>query len=190
MLFYHIDKHRALSKTGAILPFSNKPHPWGSIFTELSSHGINYFVSQNKLTHSCVYEMVLEYVRAVKYPQYPSRFHCFFASRDLRPAMFWARTTQDPFNLVTIEASAWNEFDCSWFTLQKDTIVKIPNNCDLNSMAALAELANKYWQKLRTNTPILELMIPLPCEIVKIETFSTAEECLSSYNLIGNTSLE
>ncbi len=177
MIFYHIDRTCKLTAQSEI-SFVKKDFskPYGSIFDNLSKHGFQYFSSDESLNYSKEYEIILEYVRAVKFPHLPSRFTCLFASKDRETALKWAcnnSINNAIFNLVTVEADVFYAFDYTWFTPQLETQIVIPACCAKNSIGSICELANNYWSGAKTNTPLIEILIPLPCKIIKSELYIT-----------------
>lgn len=187
MIFYHVDRFQSLNNIANLdYCLKSNTQPYGSIFNELSSHGFNYFVRNDKTDLFSLYEIVLEYVRVLKYSNMPSRFKSLFASKHLNDTLFWVSyccNANQPFNLVTIESNNYVELDCSWFTMQNNTHITIPSNINPKSIAAVAEIANNYWRGLKTNTPINEVLIPLPCKIIKIKKFINIEEFIRTYSL-------
>ena len=82
MFVYHIDRTKSLY-INQVLSLENS-FELNDIFNiynnSLSAHGINY-LAQNIFNNisSFIWEIATEYVRILKYPQYPSRFQCLFA---------------------------------------------------------------------------------------------------------------
>ena len=193
MRFYHIDRDKTL-KSGLLLPYATpKCHPAYSLFPTISQHGVHYLLhdvskyvrneyGENKLVldpDTLLNEWMLEYVRATIFPQIPSRFQCIFASKSIELLKNWINywNIQDC-NIAEIEAEKYFELDATWYTSFK----KIEQN--LNSLTTfkqfitryssvpMLEAAQRYWKGELSTHPQLEVLIPLPCQVIKVESYS------------------
>lgn len=171
MIFYHVDRSLRLQNKNIVelSPYVSETL-YGSVFNNLSVHGNLYFRDFNKLSIQRDIEMTLEYVRVVKYPHLPSRFQSLFASKTLQECDFWIKQFGiKEYNLVTIECDDYFCFDCSWITPQLGMVVNLPTRCSPFSLGAMCDIANRYWSGEKSNTPILETLIPLPCKIIRTQ---------------------
>ena len=185
MIFYHIDRCcRLLNQTKIELsPFETKVL-YGSVFNNLSVHGNLYFRDLDRLNISRDIELTLEYIRVCKYPSMPSRFQSLFASRTIEESTFWIKffPNNAPFGLTTIDTDNYQIFDCSWITPQPGMIPDIQTRCKPFSLGCMCDIANAYWSKKVSNKPIMEVLIPLPCKIVKTEYFRDQGEFNTIYS--------
>lgn len=172
MIYYHIDRDLTIKAQKTLsFEFHLSGLCSGKIFPSLSAHGVHYLVHDEKHEISRDYELVLEYVRAALFPKYPSRFVCLFAHQDKNAALSWANEYHKgkPFNLVTIESERGYTFDASWITHPSSkNRLPIPRT----SYIQYIENAYSYWNGERSDAPMLETLIPLPCKIVDIKPFS------------------
>lgn len=189
MIFYHIDRtSNLLPKQKMIEPFHAQDNLlFGSVFDSLSSHGNNYFRYLGVPDLNRDIEITLEYIRAYRYSQYPSRFQSLFASRSLQEALFWTKyhPADRPLNLITIETDKFNFFDCSWITPQDGMLdgLNIKSLCRPFSLGAMCDIADCYWSKKQTKKPIIEVLIPLPCKIIKIDHFDSVSQLYKNFGL-------
>ncbi len=173
MIYYHID--RTCSIQIGNLDFSRKSTPpFGASFSHLSRHGYNYFAGQSDSNNSREWEFALEYIRATKYPNLPSRFQCLFATsseKDFRQWLHYFFQYPSPFHMVKIESDSGYEFDASFFTGAKLSDFPFTLQSHPTSLGAMCEVADHYWAGEKTAKPFLEVLIPLPCKVVEIEKF-------------------
>lgn len=186
MIFYHIDRTCQLLNQSKIdlTPFVTE-NLYGSVFNNLSVHGNLYFRDLNFLNISRDIELTLEYVRVCKYQSMPSRFQSIFASRTIEESAFWIKffANNVPFGLITIDTDNYQIFDCSWITPQPGMVSDIQTRCKPYSLGAMCDIADAYWSKKVSNKPIMEVLIPLPCKIVKTEYFHNQDEFNAIYSL-------
>lgn len=186
MIFYHIDRCCSLLNQTKIelSPFETKVL-YGSVFNNLSVHGNLYFRDLDRLNISRDIELTLEYIRVCKYPSMPSRFQSLFASRTIEESTFWIKffPNNAPFGLITIDTDNYQIFDCSWITPQQGMNPDIQTRCKPFSLGGMCDIANAYWSKKVSNKPIMEVLIPLPCKIVKTEYFHNQDEFNAIYSL-------
>ncbi len=167
MIFYHVDRCNSLNSLGelSLIPVSPTPE----FGFKIASHGLNHFF-RNKADWSEIYELALEFVRQIKYPKYASRFECLFAHETRDKAYDWATRYIKPnveFQIAEIETDVFYKFDCSWFTpIAGKTVIQLKSNS--LTLSAACEIADNYWSGKETNTPDIEVLIPLPCRIVNI----------------------
>lgn len=173
MIFYHVDRLKSINACGTLeIPIQNPSLPYGTVFGSLSQHGNNYLLSPQNLNFSREYEMTLEYIRATKFPHLPSRFQCLFASKSKEEAIDWAKqfcATEQFFHIVEIECDKYFEFDYSW--LSSNQISDIQFTGPIQSLAFYFDIANQYWKGNKTHTPKLEILIPYPLKVIKIEDY-------------------
>ena len=167
---YHIDRSCLLSKN-QILACTNN-YELEDLFNcysnSLSAHGIRY-LALNCLTDtsSFLWEIALEYVRMLKYPNYPSRFKCLFAIEKLEEIEIWKSLIgNNPHQIVKIE---YYKFDARWITNPGS----FHNYCNTNkfdniSFGSYCFFADKYWSGQSTNSPLWELLVELPCKCINI----------------------
>ena len=182
MIFYHIDHKKQITKLGDIdLTPVPSNHPLSRIFPAISKHGEHYLLHKEKERTAVETEIILEYVRAVLLPDMPSRFCCLFAVKEKRTINQWLKYWNTDFNLVEIETDKFYEFDASWFSRHSITeplLTATMNNLNsihLQSIAPTIEEAVRYWCGIRSTLPLMEVLIPLPCRVVKIEYYSTPQ---------------
>ena len=115
MFVYHIDRANSMS-INQVLSLENG-FDLDDIFNiynnSLSIHGIRY-LSQNIFNGlpSFLWEIATEYVRILKYPQYPSRFQCLFAVENLEQLDAWKTFFEKSnFQIVKLECSKIYKFD-------------------------------------------------------------------------------
>lgn len=167
MIFYHVDRCNSLHSIGELsfIPV-NKIVDLGF---NISCHGLNHFY-RNKADWNEIYELALEFVRQRKYPQLPSRFECFFAHETKETALDWAMRYLKPdaeFQIAEVDTEVFYKFDYSWFTPEQGiTHIRLQSNS--LTLSAACEIADNYWSGKKTNTPKIEVLIPLPCRIVNI----------------------
>ncbi len=169
MIFYHVDRSMRLLGEETInpTPYVNDTL-YGSIFHNLSVHGNLYFRDWNTPDVQRDIEITLEYIRSVKFPHLPSRFQSIFASKTLKECEFWINKFGiKEYNLVILESENYTELDCSWITPQPEMEVNLQTRCAPYSLGAMCDIANMYWSGEKTNTPIIEVLIPLPCKVIK-----------------------
>lgn len=167
MIFYHVDRCNSLTTTGELSLIPTKQII--DLGFKISSHGLNHFY-RNRADWAEIYELALEFVRQRKYPVFPSRFECFFAHDTKEAAFDWATRYLKPnaeFQIAEVEADTFYKFDCSWFTPQHGK-TQILLQSDSLTLSAACEVADYYWSEQKTNTPDMEVLIPLPCRINNI----------------------
>ena len=180
MVFYHIDHQQLITQPGNINLFSvPKNHPLSRIFPALSKHGVHYLLHKESDRTAVEIELILEYVRSIVFPNKPSRFCCLFAVKEKESLNQWVEYWKGDFNVVEIEADEFYELDASWFSKPSITehlltaTMSNLNSIHLQSVAPTIEEAVRYWYGIRSNVPLMEVLIPLPCRVLKIEHYST-----------------
>ena len=104
MIFYHIDHKKQITQLGDIDLTPVPPaHPLSRIFPALSKHGEHYLLHKEKDRTAVETEVILEYVRAILFPNIPSRFCSLFAVKEKRSLTQWLKYWNTDFNLVEIE---------------------------------------------------------------------------------------
>lgn len=178
-LFYHLDRKQTLfgeailnrnppdySPTDAVgIPVDRSlialKFPNG-----ISQHGQYYliYVAQNTgqviqqtgefaAKGSSALEMYWELVRQSEFPDKPSRFTRFFAFK--KPEEVKAFAGNGPGTIYEVEADIWEEFDFHW----------------LKQGRCLAEqwsMAQAYWSKRPTNSPLWECLLEPPVKILRV----------------------
>ena len=164
MVFYHIDRNKTL-KLGTVFPFPIlQDVEIKKTFPELSQHGAHYLLQNENAERSVLCEWILEYVRATKFLNMPSRFKCFFVTKTEKEALKWADYWNcKDYNLVEIKSNNFFELDCSWFSDPQPAIFTCPT-----ATARIYEEAVKYWSGQRSDTPRLEVLIHYPFEVIRI----------------------
>jgi hypothetical protein len=173
MFVYHIDRANSMS-INQVLSLENG-FDLNDIFNiynnSLSIHGIHY-LSQNPYNDipSFLWEFAAEYVRILKYPQYPSRFQCLFAVENLEQLDAWKTFFEKSnFQIVKLECSKIYKFDANWITKPGSFKNYLKNNkFDNVSFASYCYFADKYWSGQPSPSPLWELLVPLPCKCVDI----------------------
>lgn len=173
MFVYHIDRTNSIS-INQILSLKNG-FDLKDIFNiydnSLSIHGIRY-LSKNPYNdiHSFLWEIATEYVRILKYPQYPSRFQSLFAVESLEQLYVWKNFfEQSNFQIVKLECSKIYKFDANWITKPGSFKNYLQTNkFDNVSFASYCYFADKYWSGQPSSSPLWELLVPLPCKCVDI----------------------
>jgi len=109
-------------------------------------------------------ELALEQVRAEKYPHYPSRMGCLYASGSYEEAERWgeffARIGRPTYSIVKMQV----EGNC----FQGDAANCFDGTCDEQENLRLAEL---YWKNQRMagdEPPIVELLIGGPIVVTEV----------------------
>lgn len=120
MIVYHIDRSKHLSanqiltcidgfKTNNVFDYYNN---------SLSIHGLRY-LTQNLFNNinSSIWEISLEYMRILKYSNYPSRFNCLFAVESIEQLDPWKSFFDNQScQIAKIECSKFHKFDANWIT--------------------------------------------------------------------------
>ena len=170
---YHIDRTCLLSKNQTISPIKN--YNLEDIFDTynncFSSHGIQYLArNSNNNIGSLLWELAIEYVRLLKYPQYPSRFNCLFAVENLEQLKSWKHLFDaSAHNIVKIECDKFHKFDARWITNPGDFYsFKKTNKFDNISFASYCFFADKYWSGKPSSSPLWELLVELPCKCLEL----------------------
>lgn len=174
MVFYHVDRRRNINECGKLeIPFKSLLLS-GITFDSVSCHGNNYLYQPQSLNFSREYEIVLEYIRTLKFPKFPSRFQCLFASKTKEEALEWAKkycTPEEFFQIIVIQSDIFYEFDYSWFSPEKGQVLPAVIRSEINSLAFYMEIAYQYWSGNKSFNPRLEVLIPYPVDVVKIEDY-------------------
>ena len=120
MFVYHIDRRNCLS-VNQTLHCTNE-FDLNDIFNiynnSLSAHGIQY-LTQNMFNDipSFIWELATEYIRILKYPNYPSRFKCLFALENIEQIDTWKSIfNTSTYQIAKIECSKCYKFDANWLT--------------------------------------------------------------------------
>lgn len=173
MIAYHVDRSMLLSagQTLSTLGNYNLEKIFDIYGNSFSEHGIHYITKNfTDDIHSFLWEISTEYIRLLKYPQYPSRFKCLFATEDLEQAKLWKNLFQSSkYQILKIECSKYYKFDANWITkpgafynfYQTDKFDNI-------SFASYCYFADKYWSGQPSPTPLWELLVELPCKCLEI----------------------
>ena len=181
MTFYHIDHKCSIQSLGLLNPHPIPPElSLCNLFPSVSQHGLHYLLHHVPETESLVDEIILEYIRSKMFPNMPSRFQCIFAATSKTQAQEWMKywkTTQ--YNIVQIESDNFYELDASWFSNFSRTIPLLPfmkyAKCiEVNSIEPIIEAAVRYWKGEHSPYPQLEVLIPLPCWVSKIDQVRTS----------------
>lgn len=173
MIAYHIDRTCSLSINQVLSSVNN--FDLENIFNiydnSLSAHGIQYLTkSPFNNIGSFLWEIAAEYVRILKYPQYPSRFKCLFAVEDLEQLKNWKTFFgNSTYQIVKLECSKSYKFDANWITKPGS----FKNYCETDkfdtvSFASYCYFADKYWSGQPSSSPLWELLVELPCKCVDI----------------------
>lgn len=172
MIFYHVDRLMRISEPIIELSPYETDTLYGSVFNNLSVHGNLYFRDAICLSFERDIEMALEYVRVCKYPFMPSRFQCVFGTQSIKETEYWVKqfSIKNFYNIIHIDTDRFYPLDCSWFTPQQGMIPNVMTRCKSFSFGAMCDMADKYWSGTHTNTPLIEVLIPLPCKVDFIET--------------------
>ena len=174
MIFYHVDRARTINVCGELnIPFESSS-PNDTIYETLSLHGKQYLLTAQPPNYSLDYELTLEHIRALKFPDKPSRFQCLFASKTKDEALLWAKkhcTTENLFHIVEIESDVFYEFDASWLNSSIAQSQQIPFTGPASSTAYYFDIANRYWSGKLTNKPEIEVLLPYPIKVIKIEDY-------------------
>ena len=173
MFVYHIDRTKSLY-INQVLSLENS-FELNDIFNiynnSLSAHGINY-LAQNISNDipSFIWEIATEYVRILKYPQYPSRFQCLFAVENLEQLNCWKSFFgNSTFQIVKLECTKAYKFDANWITKPGSFNNYFKTNKFNNiSFAAYCYFADKYWSGQPSSSPYWELLVELPCKCIDI----------------------
>lgn len=175
MIFYHVDRDCSINKTGLIFPYKTpQTNPISKILPVVSQHGVHFLLHNEPHLISTLDEIVLEYARLSLFPKMPSRFQSLFVTKSLEGAKQWAKYWNLlHYQIIEIEAENFYELDCSWFTDTARTGTLLNSYQDRNvihneAIARIFEEAVKYWGGERSNTPRLEILIPLPCQVINI----------------------
>lgn len=181
MTFYHIDHKCSIRSRGILNPCFVPPElPLRKLFSAVSKHGIHYLVHHVPETESLIDEIILEYVRLAMFQNMPSRFQCLFASRSKAEAAKWIKYWNPTrYNIVQIQADSFYELDASWFsnTSKMIPLMECSNHqecIEINSIDPIIEAAVRYWKGDRSTYPQLEILIPLPCWVSKIDQVRTS----------------
>ena len=173
MVVYHVDRTCLISKGQTLSNVSN--YDLDNIFdvynNSLSAHGIQYLTKHlGNNVDSFMWEIAIEYVRLLKYPNYPSRFKCLFAVESLNELKEWQTFFKNsPCNILKIECSKAYKFDARWITNPGVFHNYVQTNkFDNISFASYCYFANKYWSGQPSNNPLWELLVELPCKCVDI----------------------
>lgn len=108
-------------------------------------------------------ELALEQVRREKYPEYPSRMACLYASRELEPALEWARY----FARIGRPTYAVAELEVNGRCFIGDAINCFDGTTDQADNLARAE---RYWRNDPNGEgePIREMLIDGDIRVVRI----------------------
>lgn len=173
MIVYHIDRTCLITK-GQMLSTVNN-YNLENIFdvynNSLSAHGIQYLTKNPKNNiDSFIWEISVEYVRLLKYPNYPSRFKCLFAVEDLVQLQKWENFFgYSSHKVARIECSKYHKFDAMWITKPGVFFDYVKTNKFNNvSFASYCYFADMYWSGQPTSNPLWELLVELPCKCVDI----------------------
>lgn len=120
MFVYHIDRTNSLSvnQTLSCINGFDLQDIFSIYNNSLSVHGVRY-LTQNIFNNlaSSLFEIATEYIRILKYPHYPSRFKCLFATEDLKQATTWKTLFNNPScQIVKIQCDKCYKFDATWIT--------------------------------------------------------------------------
>lgn len=173
MIVYHLDRSMMLT-VGQILSTIND-YNLENIFdtyeNSFSVHGIHYLTKNfNNNIASFLWEMSAEYVRLLKYPQYPSRFKCLFATENLEQLKLWKNLFKvSTCQILKIECSNCFKFDANWITKPG----AFYNYCktdkfDNISFASYCYFADKYWSGQPSSSPLWELLVDVPCKCLEV----------------------
>ena len=173
MIVYHIDRSCLLKKV-LILSTVND-YNLDNIFdiynASLSAHGIQYLTKNfNNNINSFLWEISVEYVRLLKYPNYPSRFKCLFAVENLEQLENWKNFLgPSAHKIAKIECSNSHKFDSMWITNPGSfSNYNKTSKFDNVSFASYCYFADKYWSGQPSSKPLWELLVELPCKCVDI----------------------
>ncbi len=106
-------------------------------------------------------ELALEEVRARKYPQYPSRMACLYASATLEEAERWA----DFFAKIGRPTYSIVRLDCRGPFFSGDATKCFEGLVDHRENLRLAEL---YWENPATTASVRELLLAGPIRVLEI----------------------
>lgn len=175
MVFFHIDRDCSIEKTGVVFPYATPPkNPISKIMPIISQHGVHYLLHNEPHLISVLDEIILEYARFALFPDMPSRFQCLFANKSFEETQKWADYWDlQKYQIIEIESDKFYELDCSWFTDTAHTGTLLNSYLDNNiihneAVARIFEEAVKYWGGERSDTPRLEILIPLPFRVINI----------------------
>lgn len=179
MIAYHIDRCNSL-KEFSRLELKND-YSLESTFSKfnnsLSNHGIKYLTKNFFGSPSCgsyMWEIALEYIRALNFPNLPSRFQSIFACKTLQDTYYWKDLFQKQgfanLKIFEIDVSENNFFegDSNWFNLKGLSQVIQTNKFENASLSSYLFFSHKYWSGEITSDPKMELSIKLPCKIGKL----------------------
>lgn len=175
MVFYHADTRLDL-KAGQILNcnFPLDAFQFGKITSNVSPHG-RYYLTREEGSASREWEITLEYVRAMLFPDLPSRFECMFATRSIECLTKWIELRNiSQYRIAFVESDPAYPLDASWYTYidqTKDSIVRrnpsissLPDKTLIEAM----ERAACYWRGDRSEYPLEEVLLPFPCKVLEV----------------------
>lgn len=166
MLGYHLDTARSLKEGTVIGPYTNYADlgKWGiSVFRFLDSIKDPVHI----LPHQAIalLERDVEHVRLTRFPDKPSRLCSLFAARTLDElVMQWIP------KLVKAEPVVWEVesqgvgslHDAAWLD-GLNIVVEVPPA----DTGPDFERICKYWEGCFSSAPLPELLLPLPCRVVR-----------------------
>lgn len=169
MLFYHVDRGLSLQNVKIIeLQKVVDPEIFPDFKDGLSQQGVHYFAHNFKQSgqfDSYFWDLSLEYIRKIHFPHMPSRFQMLFAHDNLNDAVQWAKDYSNEHfaGIAKIESEQFLKFDSSW--LMTENIRNLPPDIDVTSFAAFCQNCMRYWNQEFSESPTVEYLLPLPCQI-------------------------
>lgn len=170
MLFYHVDRDLTITDNTIELQKIINPIVFPEFKEGISQHGVHYlshdFLQKDQYS-SYVWEFALEYVRKNHFPKMPSRFQVLFASKNLEDAIQWAKfnsdSTKNCVGIAQIESNNFYKFDYSWLSSKR--IEYLCPDTHVTSFAAFCQNCMRYWNQEFSESPTVEYLLPLPCQI-------------------------
>ena len=119
-----------------------------------------------------MWEIALEYIRSLNFPNLPSRFQCMFGCETIEDIKIWEKffssTGSSKFNIVKIKTPHVFLGDANWFNQKGLQYFCQTSEFGNISFASYCYFANKYWSGLMTDNPQKEVLITLPCQVIEI----------------------
>ncbi|MEZ2829047.1 DUF2441 domain-containing protein [Serratia liquefaciens] len=163
--FYHADRHSLMSEMSTILPMYNNTSKFGNFYIP-RFQSLDPKITMDGPTQR---ELLLENIRAVQFPQQPSRLSCLFAANTIPDAKAFALsivpTPSHSIRIFEVFASKFVILDSIWL------------DYDTADMETRIQYYKQYWwatisqhtpATYERKAPMLEVLLPLPVRMGRI----------------------
>ena len=192
MVLYHFDRSSAL-KEGQVLQLTSIVHPVLQI--PLSNFGKNICSSGHSTGNSRIItdlqsfvsslnthnlEIHAERIRKAKYPNYPSRLSVLFAVKQLSDLFSWRNIFQFDGNSRICEidyTGVLYEFD-AWYLRGKaiNDLFEPFSTFEIFHQIQMQRFLNNYWKGSISESPMMEVLVPLPVTISRCRALNSYPE--------------